>query len=57
MVLVKGKKILLFYKMEEIFNSFNDEDDGDITIEFAFGLWKNRNITKEYLRKKAWKQN
>jgi hypothetical protein len=51
------EKILLFYKIEEIFNSFNDEDEENITIESAFGLWKNRNITKEYLRKKAWKQN
>jgi hypothetical protein len=57
---VKGlnerEKILLFYKMEEIFNDFNEDDDENITIESAFGLWKDRNITKEKLRQKAWKQ-
>ncbi|GMO25440.1 MAG: hypothetical protein Pg6A_12780 [Termitinemataceae bacterium] len=50
------EKILLFYKMEEIFNNFNENDDENITIESAFGLWKDRNITKENLRQKAWKQ-
>jgi hypothetical protein len=51
------EKILLFQKMEEIFDSSEDESSEEITIESAFGLWKGRNITKEILRKKAWKQN
>ena len=50
-------KILFFHKIGEIFNNFNDEQENDIPIEAAFGLWKNRNITKETLREKAWAIN
>ncbi|GHT88136.1 hypothetical protein FACS1894137_16260 [Spirochaetia bacterium] len=52
----KGK-IILFHKMEEILDDSNEPDDENITIESAFGLWKNRNITTEQLRQKAWKRN
>ncbi|GHV11692.1 hypothetical protein FACS189491_03380 [Spirochaetia bacterium] len=52
----KGK-IILFHKMEEILDNSNGPDDENITIESAFGLWKNRNITTEQLRQKAWKRN
>jgi hypothetical protein len=48
------EKIIFFHKIEEIFDTADDQDDKDIPIESAFGLWKNRNITKETLRKKAW---
>jgi hypothetical protein len=51
------EKILLFHKIEEIFDNANDKYEEDVTIESAFGLWKDRNITKESLREKAWKQN
>jgi hypothetical protein len=47
-------KILLYHKMEEIFDNFDDQQDENIPIESVFGLWKNRNITKETLREKAW---
>jgi len=48
-------KVLFFNKMEEILvNSSNDTKDDNISIESVFGLWKDRNITKETLRKKAW---
>jgi hypothetical protein len=56
------EKIILFHKIEEIFDNSNDAYK-DVTIESAFDLWKDRNITKESLkkkkekRKKAWKQN
>ena len=51
------EKILLFQRIEEIYDNFNDEQDNDIPIEAAFGLWKDRNITKETLQEKAWKKN
>ncbi len=33
-----------------------DREEG-ISIESVFGLWKNREIDKEFLREKAWKKN
>jgi hypothetical protein len=51
------EKIILFHKMEELFDNSDDQSNEEITIESAFGLWKDRNITKESLRKKAWRQN
>ena len=50
-------KILFFHKIEEISNDFSDQQDNDIPIEAVFGLWKNKNITKETLREKAWMKN
>jgi hypothetical protein len=47
-------KSILFQKIEELWNNY---DDGEAAIESAFGLWKDREITKESLRKKAWKQS
>ena len=55
--LEKKDKITLFRKIGEIFNNLDDEQDNDIPIEAAFGLWKDRTITKETLREKAWKKN
>jgi hypothetical protein len=51
------EKIVFFHKIEEIFDTFDVQNDKDIPIESAFGLWENRNITKETLRKKAWMKN
>jgi hypothetical protein len=54
------EKIILFERMKEMLNNSDKESEksaDEITIESAFGLWKDRNITKEILRKKAWKQN
>jgi len=31
-----------------------DLQDDDVSIEAAFGLWKDRKVTKELLREKAW---
>jgi hypothetical protein len=51
----ESDKIVFFHKIEELLDSFNPaEDDENISIQSAFGLWKDRNITKEILRKKAW---
>jgi len=47
-------KIIFFQKMEEIFYDSDEQSKGEVSIESAFGLWKNRNITKEDLRRKAW---
>jgi hypothetical protein len=51
------EKIILFHKMEKLFDDSDDQSDEEITLESAFGLWKDRNITKESLREKAWRQN
>jgi hypothetical protein len=54
----ENERLLFFHKIEEIFgNSSDDTEDNDIPIESVFGLWKDRNITKETLRKKAWMKN
>ncbi|GHV43468.1 hypothetical protein AGMMS49546_25150 [Spirochaetia bacterium] len=53
----KKEKIILFHKMEEMLDDSNETKDEHITIESAFGLWKDRNITTESLRQKAWKQD
>jgi hypothetical protein len=50
-------KIILFHKIEAIFDTTEDQKDEDVSLESAFGLWKDRNITKESIRQKAWKQN
>ena len=56
--LEENEKILFFHKIEEIFgNSSDDAKNNDIPIESVFGLWKDRNITKETLRGKAWMKN
>jgi len=56
--LEENEKILFFHKIEEIFgNSSDDAKNNDIPIESVFGLWKDRNITKEILRRKAWMKN
>ena len=55
--LEEKEKILFFHKVEDLYNSQNDNQGNDIPIESVFGLWKNRNITKETLRKKAWQKN
>jgi hypothetical protein len=50
----ENEKIIFLHKFGEVFDNFGDQNNGEITIESAFGLWKDRNITKEALRKKAW---
>ena len=51
------EKIILFHKIEELADNFEAEDHEGISLESAFGLWKDRTITKEDLRKKAWSKN
>ena len=53
----ENEKIIFFNKIEEIFNNTNKKEYEEITIKSAFGLWKDRNVTKETLRKKAWNVN
>ena len=53
----KNEKIIFFQRIGEEFEKLGDQKNGEISIESVFGLWKNRNITKEALRKKAWMKN
>lgn len=54
--LSKEERIYFFNKIDDMFSDLvNDEDNEEITLESAFGLWKDRNITKESLRQKAWR--
>ena len=50
------EKIIFFQKIEELFENTNVQQCEEITIKSAFGLWKDRNVTKDILRKKAWKE-
>jgi len=52
-----NEKVIFFQKTGEIFDNFETQKDEEIAIESAFGLWRDRNITKETLRKKAWMEN
>ena len=52
--LEENAKIIFFHKIGEVFENFDDQQHEEISIESVFGLWKNRNITKEALQKKAW---
>ena len=55
--LEENEKIIFFHKIGEALENFGDQADGEIPIESVFGLWKDRKITKELLRKKAWPAN
>jgi hypothetical protein len=55
--LEEDERLLFFRKMEELYDNSDDRQDNGVSIESVFGLWKNRNITKETLRKKAWMKN
>jgi hypothetical protein len=50
-------KIIFFQKIKKLFDDFDEKSNDEVPIESAFGLWKNRNITKETLRRKAWMKN
>jgi hypothetical protein len=54
--LEENEKIILFQKIEELWNNQDNPGDGEVAIESVFGLWKDREITKETLRKKTWRQ-
>ena len=54
--LEEKEKIVFFHKIEDILENFDDKQL-EISIESAFGLWKDRNISKEILRNKAWMKN
>jgi len=53
----ENDKIIFFHKIGEVFENFDEQQQEEIPIESVFGLWKDRNITKETLRKKAWMKN
>ena len=55
--LEKNEKIIFFNKIEKILDNFDDHQDEEVSIESVFGLWKDRDVTKETLRKKAWMNN
>jgi hypothetical protein len=50
-------KIEFFQKIDEIYQNFDIQHSENVSLESAFGLWKDRNVTKESLRQKAWKTN
>jgi hypothetical protein len=50
------EKRLLFRKMEAIIGRAADPGDTDYTLDSAFGLWKDRDITLEAIRRKAWRR-
>jgi len=53
----KLKKLFFFHKIGEVYENFDENPQEEIPIESVFGLWKDRNIIKETLRKKAWMKN
>ena len=55
--LEEREKIIFFRKIGEIIDNSDNQKNDDVSIASAFGLWKDRDITKETLRKKAWMKN
>jgi len=51
----KQEKVMLFHKMESLINA--DCEAGEVPIESVFGIWKDRDITLEKIRQKAWRLN
>jgi len=49
------EKVMLFHKMESLINA--DDGVGEVPIESVFGIWKDRDITLEKIRQKAWGLN
>jgi len=55
--LEEREKIIIFRKIGEIIDNSENQQNDNVSITSAFGLWKDRDITKETLRKKAWMKN
>ena len=55
--LEEKEKIIFFRKIGEIIDISDNQQNDDVSITSAFGLWKDRDITKETLRNKAWMKN
>ena len=51
-----NEKIVLFHKIEELLNNTEKTTSGEIPIDSVFGLWKDRDITIDKIRQKAWRQ-
>ncbi len=47
-------KIVFFNRIEKMFDDIDVAQDENVSIESAFGLWKDRNISVEAIREKAW---
>jgi hypothetical protein len=48
------EKLLLFHKIEKLLDAADEEEE--VPIESVFGLWKDRDITLEHIRRKTWRQ-
>ncbi len=48
------EKALLLHKIERLINTSDRED---VPIEAVFGIWKDRDVTLENIRQKAWRKN
>ena len=55
--LEEKEKIIFFHKIGEIYDNLDNQQNEKVSVESVFGLWKDRDITKETLRKKAWIKN
>jgi hypothetical protein len=49
----EADRIVLFNNLRSLY-AVEEQHDDDVPIESVFGLWKNRDITAESLRQKAW---
>ena len=47
------EQALLFHRIEQLM----DKDEDEVPIGSVFGIWKDRDITLENIRQKAWRQN
>ena len=47
--LEENERLIFFQRIGEVFENFDNQQREEISIESVFGLWKDRNITKEAL--------
>lgn len=50
-------RIILFKRIGQMFSITDETSEEDESLQAVFGLWKDYDIDKATLRKKAWREN
>jgi hypothetical protein len=52
--MIQAGKVMSAAKMVKAFGDFDLQNDDKVSVKSVFGLWKDRNIDKNSLRREAW---
>ena len=52
----ENEKVILLHKIEELLDNTATNTNEEIRIDSVFGIWKDRDITLEKIRQRAWRQ-